>query len=165
MADQGLGTGGGSASERSPIDLNLMEAKAIIAETTTAELVKRGQALRPTIPGRLRQLAAHVVGYEPDELWWWDYRFASWARMLGNYLQAYEREARPVRLRNSPCPGCGAAQILVEESDGVMVAPPIEIKFHDGLVHYAECGACGQAWGRGTQLEYLAAQLGRGVFA
>lgn len=160
LADQALGTGGGSASERSPIDLNLMEARGIIAETTTAEILRRRQHPRPTVPGRLRQLATYVVTNEPTELWWWSYRFASWARILGTYLQAYDHEARPVRLRNSPCSRCGARSVLVETDAGPVVAPPIEIRFREGYVQAAQCGACGKTWWRGVDLEHLASELG-----
>jgi len=156
---QGEG-GSGSLSERNLLDLDLMEIRAIIAETTAAELHKREQQPRPTTPGQIRQLAAHVIGYEPDELWWWEYRFTSWARQLATHLQAYQREARDVRLRNSACPECQARQVVIERDIGPVVEPALVITFREGHVRAAECTACAFIWWRGAELEALAVQLG-----
>jgi len=154
------GRAGGSLAERNVMDLNLMQVRSIIADTTLREVHRRHLQVRPTVPGQLRQLAAHVVGNEPDELWWWEYRFASWARQLAHYLGAGERQASPIRLRNSSCPECQATTVLVEADDGPVVAPPLVIDFRDGYVRAAECTACGQTWFRGEELHALAAQIG-----
>lgn len=156
---QGEG-GSGSLSERNLLDLDLMEVRAIIAETTTTELLKRDLDLLPGTPAQIRRLAGHVIGHEPDELWWWEYRFTSWARQLATHLQAYDREARDVRLRNSACPECQAHQVVVERDGERLVEPALLVTFRDGYVQATECSACAFIWWRGAQMEALAAQLG-----
>lgn len=163
LAHGSEGDGGarwGSLSEYSPMDLNLMEVRAIIAETTLREVTKRSLERRPTTPGQLRQLAVHVIGYEVEALWWWEYRFSSWARQLSTYLRAAEREVKPIRLRNSPCPRCGAQSVLVDGDDGEVIAPPIVIAFREGHVQGAQCEACSYTWFRGDALSELAQALG-----
>ncbi len=158
----GLESTGGSRGplcERSPVDVDLMEVRSIIAGTTVHELATRRLKPRPTVPRQLRQLATHVIGHEPAELWWWEYRFSSWAHMLSTYLHTYDRQPQPVRLRNSPCPHCDVRQVRIETEDGPRVVPALVIDFRDGYVRAAECSACGFLWWRGQDLERLAELL------
>lgn len=153
------GRAGGSLAERNVMDLNLMQVRALIRDTTARELAQRRLTSRPTVPGAIRQLAAHVISNELADLWWWEYRFSSWARQLAHYLRA-DAHVASIRLRNSPCPACGARQVLVEADDGPVVAPPLVIDFREGYVRAAECTACGQIWFRGEALHALAERLG-----
>lgn len=159
--------GPGSLSERGLVDLDLMEACALIRETTRAELAKRhihpraiGIHLDRPVPfkaAEFRTLAAAVLP-EVDDLWWWEYRFASWARWLANYLRI-EHSPRKVRLRNAPCPECRTTYVVVEGDDGPVVAGPILIDFSNGYVRAAQCTGCGHLWWRGEDLERLAKLL------
>lgn len=144
---------------RTPIDVELMEIRSVIADTTAHELGLRHLKMPGTVPGNLRRLAAHVVGYDPDQLWWWEYRFQSWARLLGTYLHAQQNQPRPVRLRNAACPECKIRQVVIESDGGPVVAPPLLIDFRGGYVRAAECSGCGAAWFRGDDLHALAALL------
>lgn len=152
-----------NAGERLPIDVTLMEIRSVIAETTRAELAQRrihprGLRLGFTPPfevNEIRQLASTLLA-QPDLADEFERRFSSWARMLATYLQAYDRTPHAVTLRNSPCPSCGIAQVIVDDD---LVQPAILIDFHDGKVRAAQCRACGALWWRGPQLEQLAALL------
>lgn len=148
------------SSERSLVDFELMEVCALIADTTRHTLHRFGLVPRESTPGQLGQLAGHVVSNDPERLWWWEYRFTSWARMLGNYLGTLERQPSPLRLRNSRCPCCQVAQVVVETESGPVVAPALVIDFREGFVRAAQCSACGVMWWRGADLEQLAALLG-----
>jgi len=158
--ETGMGCSGNPStlSERSPLDVTLMEIRGTIADTTRHELNQRrlGRRDHDRVPAMIRTLAAYIVGHQPDQLWWFEYRFASWARVLGTYLQAYERQPNAVHLRNTPCPTCGCRQVI--DDDG-MVHPAIVIDFRDDLVRAAQCRHCGALWWRGPQLEQLAALL------
>lgn len=151
----------GPLDTRNLIDLNLVAVRGLITRTTKTALHRRG--LIPTdhtTPGLLRLLANHVVRVEPDDCWWWAYRFSSWARLLSSYLSQIDHVPRPVRLRNTPCPECKAGWVVLESEDGPVVVPPILIDFHkDGYVRAAQCTACAYIWWRGVQLEQLAAKV------
>lgn len=150
---------GGNQAERAPCDIDLMEIRAIIRETTELELFRRHQPRTGDVPQRIRRLAATVITHEPAELWWWEYRFASWARLLATYLRALDASVKPVRLRNSACPLCKTRQVTVESDYGPVVVPALVIDFRDGYVRAAECSACGASWFRGEDLMTLADTL------
>jgi hypothetical protein len=162
-------TTGSEASEgrsrsvhRTPCDVDLMEIRALIRETTSHELAKRQITAKPTVPDQLRQLAAHVAGHEPDRLWWWEYRMSAWARLLGTYLQAVQTQPKPRRLRNASCPECKIRQTIIESDYGPVSVPPLLIDFKDGLIRAAECTGCGAAWFRGDELVHLARLIDTG---
>jgi hypothetical protein len=150
----------GSAAERSPVDLNLLEVRSLIRNTTQRAIRTRQQIPRPGVPAQLRQLASLVVGEAPDRHWWWAYRFPSWARLLRTYLDLSERTPMPVRLRGSACPSCGTRQVSTESDDGLVIVPALVIDFRQGFVRAAECAACHAHWWRGAELEALAVALG-----
>lgn len=157
------GNGGPAARERNLVDFDLMEVHSLIAAMVERELGLRDPGLlkrRTTVPSRMRALASYVVAHEPDQLWWWEYRFASWARLLSNYLHLGERRPSAVRLRNAACPHCGLRQVVVETTEGERVVPALVIEFSQGLVQAARCGGCGATWWRGVELEQLADALG-----
>jgi hypothetical protein len=170
--DRGCEAGsGGSAPlrERSPADLDLMEIRCLIRDTVRHELALRGRRVRHhtdecprpfNADDELRGLASLVLQKNPDEIWWWEYRFASWARLLEAYLQAAERKQKPVYLRNSPCPTCRTRQVVVDREGERVVVPAIVVEFRDGYVRAAHCQACGDTRWRGPDLEKLAADLG-----
>jgi hypothetical protein len=148
-----------ATSERAPIDLDLMQLCAVIKRVTTKAIRMRAQ--EPDVrgvPARLCQLAVLVVTNEPDELWWWSYRFTSWSARLTVALG--EHHPSTVRLRNAPCPTCDSRSVIVISEDGPVVAPPLAIDFRDGAVRAASCSACGAMWWRGADLEHLAGLLG-----
>jgi hypothetical protein len=163
------GLGSKPLRERSPADLDLMEIRSIIRGTTRHELErlgcktargKNGERV-PFDQKEMRSLASLVIAKEPDELWWWTYRFESWGRLLEGHLQAVERKAKPMRLRNSACPACSAKQVTIEGEDGPIVVPALVVDFtSDGYARACECLACGHAWFRGEQMEELASDLG-----
>jgi hypothetical protein len=164
------GSGGSSPlRERSPADLDLMEIRCLIRDTVRHELALRGRRVRHHAGGcprpfdaddELRGLASLVLQRNPDEVWWWEYRFVSWARLLEGYLQAVERTARSVYLRNSPCPTCRTKQVTLEREGERVVVPAIVVDFRDGYIRAAVCQACGDTRWRGPDLERLAADLG-----
>jgi len=150
----------GSSSERSPLDVTLMEMRSTIAETTRREAQLRHIEINAEFdPKLMRTVAAYVIGHEPDQCWWYEYRFSSWARALGAYLHAYEHTPKDVRLRNAPCPDCGTRQVIKDEGEGPVYVGAILIDFHDGNVRAAQCCHCGKIWWRGPDLEQLAALL------
>lgn len=158
------GAGGvrwGTQAERSPLDLDLMEVCAIIRGTTEALLRERKQKVDGrSVGAHVRELAAIVVTNEPGELWWWEYRFASWARLLETYLRVVKRQPMALRLRNSACPQCEATQVVEAGEYGNEVKPALVIAFRDGYARAAECSACGHHWWRGDDLIVLAKLLG-----
>lgn len=164
------GTGSKPLRERSPADLDLMEIRSLIRDTTRGELEKRGTKTLMDKSGRqatfkaaveIRGLASKVTADPDEDLSWWEYRFASWARLLSNYLRAAEHAPRSVRLRNAPCPVCRIKQVTIEQGGEMVVAPPILIDFRDGMVRAATCDACSASWFRGPDLERLALELNR----
>jgi len=148
--------------------LDLMEIRCLIRDTVRHELALRGTRIRhhadarpaPFDPAELRSLASLVIQRDQLELWWWEYRFVSWARLLESYLQAVERQAKPVYLRNSPCPTCRTTQVTIEKDGERMVVPALLVDFRDGYIRAATCQACGDTRWRGPDLEKLAAELG-----
>jgi hypothetical protein len=149
-----------NAAERSPVDLNLVELRSLIRHTVSRELHARRVKPRADVPAQLSQLAAHVVTYSADELWWWDYRFTSWASMLTLFLSVNDHVPTARRLRNSPCPACRVRQVTIESDDGPVVVPTLVVDFRDGYVQAARCSSCSATWWRGADLESLAALLG-----
>lgn len=164
QAEAAVGTGsemteGGGRTplrERSPADLDLMETMLTIRESMSGQLTGRGLTPRASIPGQMRQLAARIVGHEPQHIEWWTFRFAQWARVLTTHLRAAERAPQPRRLRNTPCPLCKTRQVTIEHRGEKTVVPPIVIDFIEGWIRAATCSACGAAWWRGDQLGELA---------
>lgn len=158
------GTGTTPLRERSPADLDLMEIRCIIRSTTWHELKTRAKAadhpLPEDVPSQLRRLASIVTRDDAENLDWWEYRFASWARLLEAYLQAAERKPKPVRLRNTPCPLCRSQYVLVEEDGETFRVPPIVIDYRDGHIRAAQCEACSNTWFRGNELGALASLVG-----
>jgi hypothetical protein len=143
-------------------NIDLMEIRGIIADTTYDEL--RRFRLKPDgdTPHQLVQLAKHVVRHDLDNLWWWEYRFASWGRLLATYLGAVDRVNRARWLRNAPCPKCRARGVLVEsdrDDDRKVWVPALVVDFHDGYVRATTCQACAHTWFRGEQLHELAKAL------
>lgn len=162
------GAGTKPLRERSPADLDLIEIRTLIRDTTRTELHKRGHHTphqpdgtpTPFTTTEIHTLAQHVTTENPDQLWWWEYRFAQWSRLLENYLHIAEHKAKPVRLRNTACPRCDARQYVTDD-DEPMVVPALIVDFSpDGYVRACECLNCGMAWFRGEQLEQLAAEIG-----
>lgn len=159
------GTGSKPLRERSPADLELLEIRSIIRDTTRLELEKRGTKTvidtfgRQTQfdPSEIRSLASKIL--TESDLDWWEYRFAQWGRLLANYLQAYEHRARDVRLR-IPCPKCHRRQITIDSDQGEVQVSPILVDFKDGVIRAAECGGCFFVWWRGKDLLELAASAG-----
>lgn len=159
---------GGDPAERNPCDIDLMEIRGIIRDTTTHELARLFRIppsrVRPpgNTPAQLRRLASTAITQEPDQLWWWEYRFASWGRLLATYLGAVDRVNRARWLRNSPCPKCGATGVLVEsdhDTDRKVWVPALVVDFRDGYVRATTCQACAHTWFRGEQLHELAKAL------
>ena len=168
---------GGDPAERQPCDLDLMEVRGIIRDTTTLEL-RRLQArhrlarkLPAEVPARIRRFAAWVIDWEPAELWWYEYRFASWARLLATFLGEIDRANRERWLRNSPCPKCGIGQVLIDADTRRVLAPgdraerrvwvPALLQdFRDGHLRGIACQACGDYTFAGEQLYELRAALG-----
>lgn len=143
-------------ASRAPADLDLMEIMLTIREHVAGELVARHLPPRATVPRQIRQLAAHVVGHEPERVAWWLHCFASWSRVLAVYLHAIDVGPRSVRLR-APCPICNTRAVAVMTDQGPVQAPPIVIDFADGLIRAATCTACDAVWWRGDSLLRLAA--------
>jgi hypothetical protein len=151
-------SGGSNASPlamRSPADLDLMEIMATVREVIALQLDGRKIHARTTVPEQVRQLAAHVVGHEPQHVAWWEFRFAQWARLLGVYLQAVDTGPKPIRLR-TPCPLCKTRQVTIESDNGPVVVPPILVDFENGWIRAATCTACTAVWWRGDDLNALA---------
>lgn len=160
-AEPGMTSSSTTASERSVIDATLMELRADIGETTRDELVRLGTTYS-MVDGRypafraaeIRTLASKLISTQA-ELYEWEYRFDSWARMLSSHLHV-EHVASPLRLRNTPCPNCGTRQVVITTDGERIVYPALVIVFRNGLVRNAECSSCGQQWPRGDQLYELA---------
>jgi hypothetical protein len=149
-----------NAAERSPVDLALVELRYAIRVTTRLALSDRRQRLNPRgVAAQIRQLAAVTVTHEPSSIGAWSLRFDTWARLLAKLLAAGDHVPASVRLRNSPCPACGAHSVIIASEDGPIVAPPIMIDFREGLVRAAQCSECGAMWWRGDELERLAVLL------
>lgn len=155
------GTGSTPLRERSPADLDLMEIRSIIRHTVAHELAERDPGLTPDgVPAQIRRLASVVAATDPDSIWWWEYRFASWARLLGTYLRALEHTPKPTRLRNTPCPLCHTRQMRIDQDGDAIVVPPLVVDFRDGYVRAARCEACSATWFRGAELLELAQLVG-----
>lgn len=146
-------------AERNLVDLTLLEVRELIARCTRRWLLVRGLVPHESVPLQIRQLASHVATHEIDDLWWWEYRLSSWARLLSMYLRAGEHHPTPVRLRGAACPSCHARRVLVDHGDGPQTMPALVVDFARGLVQAARCDACGATWWRGEELEHLATLL------
>jgi hypothetical protein len=156
-AGLGASTGSKPFRERSPCDVDLMEIRGIIRDTTRRELIRMYSHLLPrTVPGQIRRLASVAVTKDPEHTDWWVYRFESWGRLLETYLNLVEHQGKPTRLRGTSCPVCGSRVTLIEGGGGVVVAPALIVEYRYGYVRSASCGECGHAWFRGQQLEELA---------
>jgi hypothetical protein len=162
-----VGPGGpsGPKEERSVADLDLMERLSIIADTTAHELAERkiaGPFLMvrgkkvPDTPPQLVLLAQHVVKHEQDHLWWWVYRFASWANWLEVSLKIVDRPRLLRYIRSTPCPRCRTRQVTVEGDDGSpVVVSALMIVWRDDLVRNIECQRCHYQWPRGEGMRLL----------
>lgn len=164
--DEGIGSK--PLRERSPADLDLMEIRSIIRDTTRLELEKRGVQTKHDDHGRqvqfdqreIRSLASKAIAETDPDLEWWVYRFESWGRLLQTYLRVFEHQPRAVRLRNAPCPVCKTRFVTLESDLGPVQAPPLLIDFSSqGMIRAAECTACSATWWRGDQLIDLAQSL------
>ncbi len=162
------GTGSKPKRERSPADLDLMEIRALIRDTTRHELRVRGLKTAkdadgfdvPFTAAEIRRLASLVIEKDgADNLWWWEYRFAQWGRLLEAYLHAAEHQPKSVRLRNSACPLCRTSQVIVDVDGERQVLPAIVIDFRDGYVRAAVCEACGHTLAWRGDLDALAKEL------
>lgn len=166
-ASEALATGaeGGTRSPlatRSPCDVDLMEIRNLIRETVIHELVERKVPIKKTdtVPMLIRRLAGYVIGREPDRLWWYEYRFAQWARLLETYLRAVlDEQAKSVRLINTACTECGTRQVRVEAEDGHQLVPALMAEFREGAFRAIVCAACAATSWRGDDLETLAAKI------
>lgn len=159
-SEAGDGSGGRSPlRERTPADLDLMETLLTIRESMAWQLPGRGITPKPKIPAQMRQLAAHVVGREPQHVEWWAFRFEQWARLLNNHLNALDQGPKDRYLRNTGCPRCGARQVTIDRDGDPKVVPAIVVDFVGGWIRAASCQGCGHAWFRGDQLGDLAAEL------
>ena len=165
QADDMLATSAGisqrvNAFDRAPCDLGLLSIRISIVVSTRTSLLSRRLTPAETVPGMVRQLAAHVVTHEPERLAAHIERFSEWARLLTSHL-ATERHVSAVHLRSSSCPKCSARQSVTVGPDGTLVVMPVLlIDFRDGYVRAATCLACRHAWFRGVELEQLASLLG-----
>jgi hypothetical protein len=165
------GRGSKPLRERSIADLDLMEIRSIIRDTTRHELERLGEkTLRNADgskvafhPNEMRRFASLALEKEPDRADWWQYRFEAWGRLLTTYLRNAEHQARPVYLRNSACPTCRTRQVTIDRDGEPTVVPALVIDFRDGYVRAAQCQACDTTWFRGPDLEQLAADLGEGL--
>jgi hypothetical protein len=166
-----VGHGSKPLRERSVADLNLIEIRATIRDMTRHHLAKRGVRTKQGGTGRpvefdqaeIRRLASLVTAEPAEKLAEWAHLFGQWARALENYLQATEHQVRPVRLRNSACPTCRTKQCTIVQDGERIVVPALVIDFRDGHVRAATCTACGDAWFRGEDMEWLALVLGVGL--
>jgi len=158
-SDQAEGSSG--SVHRTPVDVTLMEQMAYVREAMAVNLGQRHLKPRDTVPGQMRQLAAHVASNEPEHVAWWTFRFEQWARVLAVYLQAVQQQPKPRRIRGVACPECQVRSVVIEDATGQPVrVPPIVIDFHEGYIRAAECTGCGAtlAW-RGEQMWDLADRL------
>jgi hypothetical protein len=150
--------------ERSPADLDLMETmlqirEGLIERFATCRMpnkCQQPQAPKDKPADQMRQLASHVVTRHPDDVGWWTFRFAQWGRLLNTHLRALEHTAKPIRLRNAPCPLCRTRQVTIDSPTGPVVVPPLLIDFEQDWIRAATCTACGAAWFRGSDLGELA---------
>jgi hypothetical protein len=154
---------GGDPAERNPCDIDLMEIRGIIRDTTTNELHRfRLWPERDDTPAQLVQLAKHVIRHDRDNLWWWEYRLASWGRLLATYLGQVDRANRDRWLRNAPCPECRARGVLRpsdHDADRKVWVPALVVEFRDGYVRGVVCQACGAYAFRGEELWELKARI------
>jgi len=142
-----------------------MEIRGLIRDTCRHEMARHGGKAKvgpggtvaPFDQRELRALASAVIRDCPDDLWWWSYRMASWARLLDTYLRASLHQPKPTRLRNTPCPLCRTRQITIEQDNGDrVVVAPLVVDYRDGYIRAARCEACAATWFRGDQLRELA---------
>lgn len=161
----GVGLEGGARSAlagRSPVDIDLMEIRGIIRGTVIHDLRERGVRIKKTdtIPMLIRRLATYVIGHEPDQLWWYEYRFAQWARLLETYLRAVLDDGpKSMHLRNTACTECGTRQVRVEADDGYQLVPALTAEYREGTFRAIVCAACAATTWRGDDLETLAAKI------
>jgi hypothetical protein len=135
-------------SSRLPFDVDVRDLRADIADTVVDALRSYELAARKDLPADLRQLAAHIASLaDLDLAAWWQYRVKSWCRMASNAL-ALDIKSQPRRIRDTDCPSCGASHVTLDGAEGPERHPALLIDFHDGMVRAAECGVCGQQWGR-----------------
>ncbi len=163
----GSDEGGASLGrERSVADLALLETLFQIREQCTAEVREHHLSPRRTANELVRQVASIIAAdNDAETIQWWQWRFDQWHRILSNQLNAADNGPRPFRLRDSPCPECGARQTRVKEQGEWRMVPPLRIDFRDGMVRAATCSECGHAWMRGDALNELGDTLGRSVLA
>ena len=171
-----VGPGGpsGPKDERSVADLDLMERLYIIRDTTREELQRRHIDPGHSTPIQLVQLGQHVVRRELDELWWWVYRFASWANWLEISLQLVEKPPTPY-IRSTPCPQCGTRQVILDRATGKVircgkpgcinpdhiVVSALHIIWVGNYTRDIECQQCGFVWFRGAGFNTLSDLVGR----
>ncbi len=162
-------SGGGSspARERSITDLDILEILHQLREAVDAELARtRGTAGRDKLThyrDRVRAVTSDVArSNDPDKVTFWTRRIAQWTRILEDHLQTVDSGPKPIRLRGTTCPRCGARQATIVQNGERMVVPALVIDFNTNtfppMVRAASClnPECGAAWMRGEAMEELA---------
>jgi hypothetical protein len=149
----------GVPGSRPPLDLDVWEIRAQIAEQTLMETRALGLSVRPDPPDGLRQLAVHIAAGDRGQVDWWCWRVRSWCRLARRALGS-DVSPQPRRVRDTACPVCQAEHVTVPGAEGPQRVPALLIDLREGRVRGAECSACGQAWFRGEGLLELAGLLG-----
>lgn len=152
------GDGGGKAKfERSISDLNLMEVRKTIIELVADKLTAHGvkpKDWRPSMPGRIRQLAALML--TDEHLGQFAHDVNSWANQIANYLQL-ERTIPDRYLRNTACELCKTQQVTIVRNGERVVVPAMKVEFMDDYwVRSVFCQACGHFVWRGDLEDYAA---------
>lgn len=160
--------------ERSIADMNLMETMLDIRESIETNLGRRGitrKLRRDDVPDMLRQLASLIIAKEPDHVELWKLKIEAWAKQLGNYLQAVEREPRKRTIRGLACELCGARQVSLDRewphevvktgsSPDNLVEPAVSIEFNEGSARCVLCRACSQVLAWRGEMEAFAQRNG-----
>lgn len=175
QAEMALTTGsessGGKPSPlatRSPADMDLMEIMLTIRESVSDNLVGRKLAsvdvafsLHADPCKQIRQLVAHIVSHEPDNVDWWTYRVEQWRRLLETYLKAVETGPKAMRLRVR-CPTCRCEYLSVDDPNGgeskIQIRPIVAI-YRDHWFRCFECQSCTSTWFAGDGVHLLKEEI------
>lgn len=151
---------GGKPGSRPPVNVTVLsllgEMDAVLSDAITGE----GLTRRDTLAGKLRAIAAHIAGSDPDVLEWWTGIVRGWTGDVRACLPEPEEGGSTRLIRGMPCPTCRTWTIERTDGTDVYRDPALVLVFNNRYVRYALCRACGENWARGDRLIALADTAG-----
>jgi len=108
-----------------------------VTATGHGRLIKRTR----DVPKDLRQLASHVISYEPDSLPKTLTTVRSWATKVRVTIS--NDPDRTWRMHGAACQVCSSTTVAVWDADGETSQPAMIVHSEGGVIDGVECGFCG----------------------